>query len=609
MSTSAQDGTTPTPNLPSTASPAAESLALPAQAPDRPSLPAAGSDTALGLAFNTSGRSNGGGDDEVPADKDVSDLAEARRIRVALDASCAALEGSGIAVPAELERQRQDAVAAVAAATEKLAETELAALVVDVDGLRRRMDRIRKRTGRAIIRRFNVRFGSNNTLTGRWLAQSGAAAAGAASAPNGDEDAAGRSTAAEHDHTATLLRRGDPADSLGYHTSLTRFKAAQSKRHLASLQSNTRKVGPDVADCIVEDHAQAVATAACKPLAELLTVGGLCEIHAVLCRSQPAAEPGRLRTVGVLAGGRSNCSAGVVRSRLVECLHAARGLVADRTDAEADTATAAAAAVLLGLLDVHPFRDGNGRLSRLVLSRIFSDDGLPFPLVLCASIGQRADFVAAVRAAICDDRSHRGDGGRAMRRLVRGSVTAAWHEFEQRWFGSLGQELQDRAVRDDRETRRLDTCVICRDDEERPNLATLCWYVPRPPARRPPLVSFMDKGEHGGAARINARDCCQSSVEAVGSVGIGLGAFNRCTSLLLTDTGLRSSPSVSAALLCTSTAWPSGLTRVRRPGTRRRARRVAPGYRRSKLLFAALTRTPPPTPPTPPTTTPPPISP
>ena len=48
-------------------------------------------------------------------------LDEAKRVRTAFDQSCAALEGAGVPVPPQLERQRGDAAAAVAEAEQKLA--------------------------------------------------------------------------------------------------------------------------------------------------------------------------------------------------------------------------------------------------------------------------------------------------------------------------------------------------------------------------------------------------------------------------------------------------------------------------------------------------------
>ena len=85
-----------------------------------------------------------------------------------------------------------------------------------------------------------------------------------------------------------------------------------------------------------------------------------------------------------------------VHATLEQCLASAAELVVQARAAVAGPAAikaeAVAAAVALGILDVHPFTDGNGRLSRLVLSRILTELGLPFPIVLCASSAQRNSF-------------------------------------------------------------------------------------------------------------------------------------------------------------------------------------------------------------------------
>ena len=112
-----------------------------------------------------------------------------------------------------------------------------------------------------------------------------------------------------------------------------------------------------------------------------------------------------------------------VHATLEQCLASAAELVVQARAAVAGPAAikaeAVAAAVALGILDVHPFTDGNGRLSRLVLSRILTELGLPFPIVLCASSAQRNSFVAAVRAVVCNPHALVGDCGLAMCKLLR----------------------------------------------------------------------------------------------------------------------------------------------------------------------------------------------
>jgi fido (protein-threonine AMPylation protein) len=307
----------------------------------------------------------------------------------------------------------------------------------------------------------------------------------------------------EHACTKALLLRADPADSLGYRRSLARFKTLQEGRQALSLEHNilmaadyagradaatAGSIQPSPADVaelravvstqLINDHTAAVVTADGMPIADVLSVDGLCLIHAKLCEQQPHANPGELRTMSVLAGGRKNCSAAMVHQRLKECLVVARELV-NRAAILDDVpeAEAAAASVLLGLLDVHPFRDGNGRLARLVLSRVLAELGLPFSLVLGATRTQRTTFIRAVRAAISDANSFAGDGGAAMRTLIRFHAQRGWNDVERAWMGSIAKERpqKDSVIREDRASRRVELCCICMDEDNGVlNVATLC---------------------------------------------------------------------------------------------------------------------------------------
>jgi Fic family protein len=114
----------------------------------------------------------------------------------------------------------------------------------------------------------------------------------------------------------------------------------------------------------------------------------LLDLHFEVCSSQPASRPGRARTgpVGVTAPGGGIAYAGpgadVVRSLLEE-------LCAWLTACELPVVVAAAMAHL-HLVSIHPFVDGNGRMSRILQSLVLARDG-----VLCPELGSIEEHLAA----------------------------------------------------------------------------------------------------------------------------------------------------------------------------------------------------------------------
>jgi len=373
-----------------------------------------------------------------------------------------------------------------AAATATVCRLEAASdeIKSDIDGLQRRLAKLQVGTRRATIGQFNRQFGKH---VGGWLVAARAQVCSDHPAPDRQH---------EHAQMSALLLRADVGDSLGYRRTLLHFAATQKERVQASLESNIRGRSTTSAEVLIGDNADAMDRANAMPIAEVLSVEGLCAIHSRLCRQQENAKPGLLRTTNVLAGGRKNCLSAEVPRLLKDSLATAFQMFeAAKVAGTAAEAEAAAAAIALGILDVHPFRDGNGRLSRLVLSRVLGELGLPFPIVLCASYAQRKAYNKAVRAAICNLRSIHGDGGLAMRQLLQNHTQRAWHQMERAWVAALDVDRpqRDQAIQEDRKSRREGNCCICHaggnesggdsadsdddDENEAPNVATLCCGV------------------------------------------------------------------------------------------------------------------------------------
>ena len=154
-----------------------------------------------------------------------------------------------------------------------------------------------------------------------------------------------------------------------------------------------------------------------------------------------------------------------------------------------------------GLLDVHPFRDGNGRLCRLLLNWILQRAGIPFPVNICATIEQRGKYSATIkgwvkhvqqmnatntaagqRARLVSGRAGREKGHSLIElqvypfaQHVAEQLLRAWEEFSRmrlRLVKAATDSASEAAVRAAREQKRDEACMICMEDV--PNIATLC---------------------------------------------------------------------------------------------------------------------------------------
>ena len=61
----------------------------------------------------------------------------------------------------------------------------------------------------------------------------------------------------------------------------------------------------------------------------------------------------------------------------------------------------AACIVHFALIDIHPFRDANGRLARIVCNWVLKRCGVPFAICLCSTPDQRLRYVAACKT-VCE---------------------------------------------------------------------------------------------------------------------------------------------------------------------------------------------------------------
>mmetsp|Transcript_12945 Transcript_12945/g.15085 ORF Transcript_12945/g.15085 Transcript_12945/m.15085 type:complete len:586 (+) Transcript_12945:368-2125(+) len=172
-----------------------------------------------------------------------------------------------------------------------------------------------------------------------------------------------------------------------------------------------------------------------------------------------------------------------------------------------------AAITLYGILDIHPFNDGNGRLARIAANWALHRAGFPFVVNLCATPTQRKEYVTAIQMTLqnlnlkyCSDDNEKNDVStqHAHKRKCTRTRTPTQEDIYHSILVGVGlfkpltmlimervhrastecqklideksqqqsEEEEAKAAKRFREKAAKGTCLICLDDH--PNIATLC---------------------------------------------------------------------------------------------------------------------------------------
>ena len=274
-----------------------------------------------------------------------------------------------------------------------------------------------------------------------------------------------------------------------YMSAIREFAAAQLDRQKASLTTNSEKYSADKASMVTSQHKTALEAAlAHAETKQELTPATLQQWHALLCGGGLVPEAGTFRKKKVRAGATDFCPPESVTQEINKVCQAIRSLES-RLDSTKSPALLAAA-VMIGILDVHPFSDGNGRLSRIATNWALRRAGVPFVVNMFATPAQRREYVTAIEATrrnlstvavgsvseetLVDVMSRSGLlmplVHLVMEQVSRAAVECNKLVAEKSVLASDEQEA--RAARRFREKAAAGTCLICFDDN--PNVATLC---------------------------------------------------------------------------------------------------------------------------------------
>ena len=138
------------------------------------------------------------------------------------------------------------------------------------------------------------------------------------------------------------------------------------------------------------------------PFRERFTAHDVCELHR-LWLGEIYSWAGEYRTVNIGKGGFQFATAALVQALMGDL---GRGALAQFTPCgpqNAATLARALAEVHAELILVHPFRDGNGRLARLLSVLMAAQAGLP-PLNFSALLGRgKPLYIASIHAAVGRD--------------------------------------------------------------------------------------------------------------------------------------------------------------------------------------------------------------
>jgi len=274
---------------------------------------------------------------------------------------------------------------------------------------------------------------------------------------------------------------------------LEEFSKTQLDRQAAGLRSNTNRASNEDLPALIDAHRDGLSMALNAPnIAHLLSNDIIKNIRAYSIsfivgefRSHKV-----FRTKGARAGSRSFGPHAHIPGEMNLLWKYFLQLDSEvrRTSlgvSKVYYSIALAAMVLYGICEIHPFADGNGRVSRIYCNAVLKHSmNLPFAITIAATPQQRHELVSGMRAAdqaiarVTRDGPTTSESSPILQPLIDMLIARLTHAIlqlhtvldEKARASRDAEEMQ--IARTVRERAAAGQCVICLEDN--PNIATLC---------------------------------------------------------------------------------------------------------------------------------------
>ena len=276
----------------------------------------------------------------------------------------------------------------------------------------------------------------------------------------------------ERDGGLPLVGETNAAAALSH---LSEFAEAQVQRQAAGLVSNTRKQETKaLAAQLVQAHEKGVRlTVDAAAAGGSVTRDLVLQLHRALADSAAGKQkaqvrPGELRTTEVKIGDQK-CLPPSLVPWAVDKMLTAVNLVLARSDVDM---FGKAAFLLVGLVAVHPFVDGNGRVGRLLMNFALLRGRLPFVICLCPTPETRTLLNSTIRSVL------QGAPVRSLANFIALQCAQAWNAAEEYVADQRRRqkELTTVTVPQLLEQVKRESCMICL--AESPDIVTLCCACP-----------------------------------------------------------------------------------------------------------------------------------
>jgi Fic family protein len=246
-----------------------------------------------------------------------------------------------------------------------------------------------------------------------------------------------------------------------YLSIMTQFEQSQLMLQSTSLSSYK---GIGEREKIVSNYLEALTTMLDH---ETLSIKILCDIHMILMdRLIVGGEIGVLRTKKNRVGAKQFCDPSQVPYQMNLYLAFVEEMMLITIDMFSK-----AAMISLAFVDLHPFKDGNGRFMRIIVNWVLKRCGLPFPVSICSTLEHRTKYIKAIRD--CCDSEHPVVAPFAI--FLASCCNKDWQEVGKKQSKAIKEVSDDAVIRKAREDLKESDCLICHCPA--PNICVLCCGV------------------------------------------------------------------------------------------------------------------------------------